>query len=61
MSINMGELRRLTDIANDPTLAEAKKKFKVGLERARAKFRENKDQFVNNDDFINFNNNNTNE
>ena len=35
MSINMGELRRLTDIANDPTLAEAKKKFKVGIAKDR--------------------------
>ena len=35
-----------------------KKKFKKGLERAKAKYRENKGQFVDNDDFINFNNNN---
>ena len=40
---------------------DRKKKYKIGLERARAKFRENKDQFVNKSDFINFNNENTNE
>jgi len=40
---------------------DRKRKYKIGLERARAKFRENKSQFVNNDDFINFNNKNTNE
>jgi len=40
---------------------DRKRKYKIGLERARAKFRENKDHFDNNDDFINFNNKNTNE
>ena len=40
---------------------DRKRKYKIGLERARAKFRENKGQFVNNDDFINFNSDHTNE
>lgn len=35
MSINMGELRMLTDIANDPSLAEVRKKFKPGIAKDR--------------------------
>jgi len=38
-----------------------KAKYKIGLERAKAKYKENKGNFSDNDDFINFNNNNTNE
>ena len=35
MSINMGELRMLTDIANDASLAEVRKKFKPGIAKDR--------------------------
>ena len=35
MSINMGELRMLTEIANDPSLAEVRKKFKPGIAKDR--------------------------
>ena len=40
---------------------DRKKKYKVGLERARAKFREKRSDFKDTSDFINFNDKNTNE
>ena len=35
MSINMSELRMLTDVVNDPSLAEVRKKFKPGIAKDR--------------------------
>lgn len=34
---NMDELRYLTDVANDPSLAEAKRKFKKGIKKLKKK------------------------
>ena len=40
---------------------DRKKKYKIGLSRAKAKIRKNKEKFDDTSDFINFNDENTNE